>query len=73
LLWAKLMVNGDQIGIIEIQRVEPLHVNHSTPAKYRWSVRINGNTYSPPPGELIEHQRSEGAIALIRKVLDRVP
>lgn len=69
-LWARVMVNSQSIGLIEAQCVS---TNRPQPPvvdaeyEYDFKVQVNGTVVSGT----LTHRYGDGALALMRKVLDR--
>jgi hypothetical protein len=69
-LTADLKVNSIPIGHIYIRRTSPKIsvITDDTVCNYEWIIRINGhNTYS---NQQLEHRYGDGALELIRKVIE---
>lgn len=67
-LTVPIMVNNQRIGGIAIQRTAPFHADIDV-YHYKWEIHMDGDAPCHYRGS-VEHTYSDGALELIRKVLD---
>lgn len=68
MLNVSIKVEDTNIGHIVVVRSSPLSPGVDT-YRYRWDVAVEGGPNRAGVG--LEHNRSDGALELLRKVLDR--
>lgn len=68
-LHMNLMVNGQQIGYLMAQRLEPVKPTGSDICRYAWEVNINGETRMSLDGQPLEHRFADGAWWLVTRVI----
>ena len=68
-LHMRLMLNGQRIGHLEVQRLAPNYPSADDLCTYRWRVEINDEVYASEPVPLV-HRYGDGAWALVARVIE---
>lgn len=68
-LWANVMVNGNKIGGMYVQRRNGGLMTPDTVSEYDWEVMTSGRVVKNDPGEPLSHRYGDGAWALVAKVI----
>lgn len=69
-LHMNLMVNAQQIGYLEAQRLTPGQPTGNDVCQYMWRLNINGETRSNVADSPVEHRVGDGAWALVARIVD---
>lgn len=69
-LHMNLMVNGQQIGYLYVQRREPVRPTGEDICAYDWRLNVNGETRSNVADSPVKHRFGDGAWALVSKVVE---